>query len=185
MSMSTGEELSIRLRVPADWSGIEPVREAVGKVLHVVCLDRDVEDAVSMVCAELLDNALRYGRHDGRGISFSLQILEGQLVVSVSHSVTFGSPDVPRLLDRLAWVTQQDDPEQAFVQALEQVCASGRATTAPGDGGSGVGLARVAYMGGCRLACDTSSSDRVTVIATRALPPREERARDDGDHEAA
>ena len=65
MTLAVQEELSIRLRVPAEWSGIEPVREAVGKVLHVVCTDRDVEDAVSMVCAELLDNALRYGRHDG------------------------------------------------------------------------------------------------------------------------
>ena len=175
----TSEELSIRLRVPAEWSGIEPVREAVGKVLHVVCLDRDLEDAVSMVCAELLDNALRYGRHDGRGISFSLQILEGQLVVSVSHAVAFGSPDVPRLLDRLAWVTQRDDPAQAFVEALGQVGQRGprgRATTAPGDGGSGVGLARVAYMGGCRLACDTSTRDRITVIATRALPTHDDEA---------
>jgi hypothetical protein len=161
------EELSIRLRVPAEWSGIEPVREAVGKVLHVVCTDRDVEDAVSMVCAELLDNALRYGRHDDRGISFSLQILEGQLVVSVSHAVAFGSPDVPRLIDRLAWVGRQADPAQAFVEALAQVGA--RAPDAPGDGGAGVGLARVAYMGGCRLAADTSTSDRVTVIATRPL----------------
>jgi hypothetical protein len=161
------EELSIRLRVPAEWSGIEPVREAVGKVLHVVCTDRDVEDAVSMVCAELLDNALRYGVPDPKGISFSLQILEGQLVVSVSHAVAFGSPDVPRLLDRLAWVGRQADPAQAFVEALAQVGA--RMTDAPGDGGAGVGLARVAYMGGCRLAADTSRSDRVTVIATRAL----------------
>jgi hypothetical protein len=163
----SAEELSIRLRVPAEWSGIEPVREAVGKVLHVVCTDRDVEDAVSMVCAELLDNALRYGVPDGRGISFSLSILEGQLVVSVSHAVAFGSPDVPRLIDRLAWVGQQADPAQAFVEALAQVGA--RATDAPGDGGAGVGLARVAYMGGCRLAADTSRSDRVTVIATRAI----------------
>jgi anti-sigma regulatory factor (Ser/Thr protein kinase) len=176
--MNLNEELSIRLRVPAEWSGIEPVREAVGKVLHVVCLDRDLEDAVSMVCAELLDNALRYGRHDGgRGISFSLQILEGQLVVSVSHAVAFGSPDVPRLLDRLAWVTQKEDPAQAFVEALGQVGA--RAPDAPGDGGVGVGLARVAYMGGCRLACDTSTRDRITVIATRAL------AGSDEDDEAA
>ncbi len=163
------EELSIRLRVPAEWAGIEPVREAVGKVLHVVCLDRDVEDAVSMVCAELLDNALRYGRHDGRGINFSLQILEGQLVVSVSHAVPFGSPDVPRLLDRLAWVGRQEDPAQAFIEALSQVGA--RTADAPGDSGAGVGLARVAYMGGCRLAADTSSRDRITVIATRALVP--------------
>ena len=161
------EELSIRLRVPAEWAGIEPVREAVGKVLHVVCTDRDVEDAVSMVCAELLDNALRYGVPDQSGISFSLQILEGQLVVSVSHAVAFGSPDVPRLLDRLAWVGRQADPAQAFVEALAQVGA--RMTDAPGDGGAGVGLARVAYMGGCRLAADTSRSDRVTVIATRPL----------------
>jgi hypothetical protein len=161
------EELSIRLRVPAEWAGIEPVREAVGKVLHVVCTDRDVEDAVSMVCAELLDNALRYGAPDQSGISFSLQILEGQLVVSVSHAVAFGSPDVPRLLDRLAWVGRQADPAQAFVEALAQVGA--RMTDAPGDGGAGVGLARVAYMGGCRLAADTSRSDRVTVIATRPL----------------
>jgi hypothetical protein len=168
------EELSIRLRVPAEWSGIEPVREAVGKVLHVVRLDRDLEDSVSMVCAELLDNALRYGRHDERGISFSLQILEGQLVVSVSHAVTFGSPDVPRLLDRLAWVSRQEDPAQAFIEALGQVGA--RAPDAPGDGGAGVGLARVAYMGGCRLACDTSTRDRITVIATRSLPRRDELA---------
>ena len=63
--------LAIELCIPPDWERIEAVRSAVAACFAAVTRDAEVDQALAMVCAELLENALKYGRAQTQGVHLS------------------------------------------------------------------------------------------------------------------
>lgn len=155
--------LHLDLAVPADWSRIDLVREAVERSIHAVYSDLDLKDAMAMVSAELLENAFKYGKPDQGDVHISVRSQDGRLLVSVTNAVDAGSPHALKLAERVAWVNDFGDPLAAYEAAMA------RAFTDESEQ-SGLGLARITYEGGCALHLDTSRAGLVTVIAACQLP---------------
>lgn len=124
--------------------------------------DRDLRDSLGMVCAELLENAFKYGSADQTSVRLSLRQDGDQVVIAVTNAVDAGTAHARQLAERVAWVNEFGDPQRAYEAALA------RAYTDESDV-SGLGLARILYEGGCALGCDLSAEGRVTVSAACSL----------------
>src|SRR5262249_49474256 len=110
--------IRLDLAVPTDWTRIDQVREAVGHSVAAVFGDRDLEDALALGSAELLENALKYGRPTQGDVRISLRDDQGRLVITVTNEVDEGSEHA-RLLDQLVrWVREQASPLAAYEAAL-------------------------------------------------------------------
>jgi hypothetical protein len=154
--------LHLDLAVPTEWGRIDQVREAVSHCVAAVFDDGDLRDALAMVCAELLENAFKYGKPGQPDVQVTVKADDGRLIISVTNAIDEAGAHVKILSERVAWVKEFGDPLQAYQAALEQ------AFTDETDA-SGLGLARITYEGGCALDCDTSQAGRVTVRAACPL----------------
>jgi anti-sigma regulatory factor (Ser/Thr protein kinase) len=153
--------LLIALVVPHDWERIELVRTAVGACAFAVYGDDELRDALSMVAAELLENAIKYGSAH-TDVELSIRDDAGALTVTVANGVDAGSPHLPKLSERLEWLRSFADPAQAYTRALTSIYGDGTI-----EGSSGLGIVRIAYEGGCSVECDLSRVGQVTVHARR------------------
>ena len=149
--------LRLELRVPPDWSRIEDVRTAVDLCVRSVCADPDRREALSMTAVELTENAIKYGRADDNLVTVTLYDKNGDIVVEVSNPLA-PEQDGEQVARRIAWIESFPSAADAYQAAMLQVGAEGR------DGVSGLGLARIAYEGGCRL----TSSMQNGVMTVRA-----------------
>jgi hypothetical protein len=153
-------EFSIDVPVENRWDNVERVRSAVQGCFEAVFRDVAGRDAVAMVTGELVENAIKYGDWSaGRGM-FRLRVWgdEAQASVAVTNVVAPGSDAVQRVSDALAFIAAQPSPLHAYQQRMIAVARGG----SPG----GLGLVRIAYEGGCRLAV-SSAGDQITVTAER------------------
>lgn len=155
--------LSLTLDVPADWSRIEPAREAVGQLVLALFGDDDLRDALAMVSAELLENAIKYSA-PASSVALSIEHAGGGVAIAVTNAVDEGAGHAAQLRERVAWVGSFATAAEAYAAALARVYA------AEGRSGSGLGIARIAYEGACGLECDASVPGRVTVTARCARP---------------
>jgi hypothetical protein len=160
--------LRLDLLVPADWKRIDRVREVVTGCLGTICEGQadDVADALSMVSAELLENAMKYGDTERPEILFSLALRSepDELVVTVANTTGSDPRNIHALRNRIDWLHGFSSPAEAYVAALGDLYK--RADSAvPG----GLGLVRVAHEGGCTVALDASSPGWVKVLASRPL----------------
>jgi hypothetical protein len=156
--------LHLDLAVPTDWGRIDQVREAVSHCVAAVFNDGDLRDSLAMVCAELLENAFKYGKAGQPDVRVSVHLDGDQrLVVSVTNAIDENGEHVRLLSERVAWVQEFADPLSAYQAALQQ------AYTDESDDASGLGLARILYEGGCALDCDLSAAGTVTVRAACQL----------------
>lgn len=154
--------LSLEVELRPDWPNIDRTQEAVGLLALSIYGNDDLRDAIAMVSAELLENALKYALPD-TGVRLSIQEESSTIVVAVTNTVL--EPDrVRRLEERLAWLRTFDSAEAAYTAAIE-LALSKRDTS------GGLGIVRIAYEGGCGIACDTSEPGMITVRASmgRAL----------------
>lgn len=161
--MKTGIRLD--LSIPPDWTRIELVRKAVGFCVWAVFGRGDLRDSLSMVSAELLENAVKYSAPD-REVRLSITEEPDKLVVAVTNDVE-GDGHVTTLAQRLEWLKTFSSAADAYMAALSEVFDH-KGEDRAGEGG--LGIVRIAYEGGCNLDCDTSKPGQVTVRASRALP---------------
>jgi len=114
------------------------------------------------VAAELLENAVKFGRWAGagRGGLATLRVVSAArtVTVSVTNPVDPDRPGVRRLLDLLQGL-QESSPAEAYQARLAALAEDGTA----GEGG--LGLARVAYEAGCRLSASVSAEGLLRVAA--------------------
>lgn len=162
--MTTG--LLLDLSIPADWTRIELVRKAVGFCVWAVFGRGDLRDSLSMVSAELLENAMKYSTPE-REVRLAIAQDDGKLVVSVTNEVEATSRHLASLKERLAWIRGYASAADAYMAALAEVFDN-KEGEPTGEGG--LGMVRIAYEGGCELSCDVSVPGKVTVRAARALP---------------
>lgn len=159
--------LDLSISIPIEWTHVELVRKAVGLCVYAVYGRGDLRDSISMVSAELLENAMKYAPPDGM-VHFALfhermHEQEG-LVVTVTSAAPERSRHVDTLRERIAWIERFPSPADAYMAALAEVFEHKE-----GEGEGGLGLVRIAYEGGCKLSCDTSDPGVVEVRAVRLL----------------
>lgn len=159
--MTNGYGINVELCIPPEWARIDPVRQAIGLCIAAVFSNEDLRDALGMVCAELLENAIKYGKPAPHNVSIRLaeQTIEGkrQLTLSVTNSAEHASHHLAMLQQRLDWIDQFEDPSEAYFAALDLIYKQG------GEGG--LGLVRIAYEGGCHLECESPAEGQLTMRA--------------------
>jgi len=157
--MSQTHDLWLELSIPAEWERIDRVREAVASSLGAVYGSGSVDEILSMVSTELLENAIKYGT-PGKPVRLRLHSeLEG-LTVSVSNHVASGSAHASKLSERIVWLSSFTDPREAYAAALQRVYA-----TVGTESDGGLGIARIFHEGQCKVACERSGPEMVTVTA--------------------
>jgi hypothetical protein len=147
-----------------EWTHIDLLREAVGRAVTATLGERS-GDALAMVSCELLENAFKYRRSDTEAISLWVERKADRVVVSVANAVEGSSPHLAALRAQLSWIESFPTPAEAYLAALERIYE--QAASDPDQGH--LGLARVAFEGGCALALEVEEPDRIVVRAVRSL----------------
>jgi len=143
----------LSLSLQGEASALQQAQQEVARFVKALLGD-DQALAMEMVAAELLENAVKHGQPDPRGIEL---LVEGEVrfievVSSVRHA------DLAPLEERVKWLAAQGDPQQAWMRALSEVFEHGE---------FGLGLARIASEGGCRISLRMVSDGRLAVRAYR------------------
>jgi anti-sigma regulatory factor (Ser/Thr protein kinase) len=152
----------LELNLSPTWDRVEDVRQAVQSGLCASYGDDQAAYALAMVAAELLENAIKYSRRESQVISISIMEAGGRLCISVTNCVDAGSPHVQTLARRLDWIRDRGDAEDAYSAAIAELYAIAAAEPGPL---SGLGIARIAYEGGCHLALSHPRPGWITVTA--------------------
>lgn len=145
--------LSLALSLRGDPREIVEAQGEVGRFL-LGLLGEAAAHEMEMVAAELLENALKHGQPDPRGIELIVQG-DGKFIEVVS---TIRPEDFAPLEERVRWLSEQGDPQQAWLRALSEVFQRGA---------FGLGLTRIASEGGCRISLRMASPGRLAVRAYR------------------
>lgn len=140
--------LKLDLRIPPQWARIERVRVAVSTCVSAVFADTDLEDALAMTCAELMENAIKYGHPTADRVQLTLFDRADQVVVEVVNTPASAAA-VAALKERMDWIAAFPSAQDAYFASLAAVSEK-----PDGDSGSGLGLVRIAYEGGCTLSCE-------------------------------
>jgi hypothetical protein len=143
----------LSLSLQGDASALQEAQQEVGRFVKAQFGEAEAE-AMEMVAAELLENAVKHGEPDPRGIEL---LVEGEVrFIEVVSSVR--QADLAPLEERVKWLAAQGDPQQAWLRALSEVFERGE---------FGLGLARIASEGGCRISLRMVSPGRLAVRAYR------------------
>jgi hypothetical protein len=143
----------LSLSVQGDVGAIVDAQQEVGRFVKAQ-LGEERALSMEMVAAELLENAVKYGQPDPRGIEL---LVEGE-VRFIEVISTVRDADLAPLEQRVKWLAEQGDPQQAWMRALAEVFERGA---------FGLGLARIASEGGCRISLRMVSPGRLAVRAYR------------------
>lgn len=163
----TGCVLTIDVSLRGDWNDVERVRASVWNCITAALGPDDARDALAMVAAELLENAVKHGSaNDGAPpMRMRLRVAPSRGVIVVENTVA-SERCAERVLQSLEWMRGFASSEEAYYARLLALAE------APDEGGSGLGLARVAYEGGCVLSADY----RAGVLYITAEMPLETRS---------
>jgi hypothetical protein len=157
---------NIDLPVRSEWENVDLLRNSVQNCLTTILTDIDGCQAIAMIVAELLENAIKHGAWKTEEVpAFRLRVWsEGRnAFVSVENPIP-SDPDTLKKLDEVLQFIRANGAEEAYQTRLVEVAAN------PQAGMSGLGLVRVAYEGRCTLKSETNpETPSVTVIAEVAL----------------
>jgi hypothetical protein len=142
-------EFLIDLPVENHWENVDLLRTSVLNCLTAMFREIEGVETLATIAAELLENAIKYGRwpDDGKQVPrLHLRIWgdRERARVEVAHPADEGSNDVVELLKTIAWLKTFSSPEEAYRARLLEVATSPR-------GVSKLGLARISYEGKCTL----------------------------------
>jgi hypothetical protein len=136
---------SLEMHLKPEWDEIENVRNEANEFLSTFGCGDDAIHAVSMVSSELVENAVKYGHYDDRGIAirYTLEIDGGAIIVEVRSPLGSTSEENLRRLDEtIQWIRGYQSPFEAYVEKLKELSTGERK-----EGESGLGLVRIAYEG--------------------------------------
>lgn len=152
------------------WEQIEKARGQCDLFLKNRNFSNDVRDAVCMVLAELLENAVKYG-------TFSTEKEIVPITIEIDNETVFLSVESPleerdandermkRLDAIIQWIRSYQAPFQAYLERLKIVAARDLS-----DEESGLGLVRIAYEGEAVVDFYVDESQRLTISAVYTLP---------------
>jgi hypothetical protein len=152
----------VELPLHPGWEAIEPLRASVLACARSVFPHPELAPAIAIVTAELLENAVKFGRWEGGAGLFALRVDgdDSGVVIEVSSPTAAGDENLARLTEELARIAAAPSPEEAYAKKVRAV-ALGKA--------GGLGLARCAYEGGCDLSADVDGDVLHVHAVTRPL----------------
>jgi hypothetical protein len=153
--------IALHVELHSEWKRVDNMREAVSSLVRAATDDDELGFALSMVGAELLENAIKYGT--GADVVFRLVQDAGELRVEVTNLSAPQSTHLTTLLSQLQWLDSFTDSSEAYKQVLSRVYHGSDLASME----SGLGLARIRHEGACALHCDRSEPGQVTVVARR------------------
>lgn len=144
-----------------NWEQVEEVRRALEQTVAAAGLGAELAQAVGMVGAELLENAVKYGAAEGEPVQIVVVEEDGALHTIVSNDARAGATFVTDLVERIERLQSFPEPRDAYLFAVQEVYAR--------QGPGWLGLARILFEGQCRLRCEVTAAGRTTVRASRPL----------------
>ncbi|HEY6098823.1 MAG TPA: hypothetical protein VIW03_05305 [Anaeromyxobacter sp.] len=158
----------VELPIHPGWEAIDPMRVSVLACANAIFSNGALATSIGVVTAELLENALKFGRWEAaRPAQFRLRIdgHDDRVEIEVSNPVAPGEENVERLMAELARIARSPSPEEAYTKRVRGVVL--------GKPSSGLGLARAAHEGGCDLSAEVSGNMlHVRAVTRRLAPPR-------------
>ncbi len=155
----------IDLPLSPRWEAIEVLRQTVSACFATLWSDVERGEALAMVVAELLENAVKYAHwvdRPARPADFRLRVSGDaeRVMVRVRNAVSPQADLAPlfAVMKRLAEAPAQT----VYLELLQQVAADPRRT-------GGLGLARIAHEGRCRLDARVCREGVVEVRATMGV----------------
>lgn len=159
--------LSLEVELQPEWRNVTRASEAVALLVLGTYGDDDLRDAIAMVSAELLENAIKYADPQ-RLVRLTIHEDPSSITVEVTNAVV-QPEEVQRLAQRLDWLKQQPDPAAAWMEALSLATAHQSVPDRPG-----LGILRIAYEGSSRIDYDMSEPGTLTVRASMMKAPANE-----------
>lgn len=156
--------LSLSITVPPDWGRIDHVRQSMQLSVRAAYAPVLIGDRVGIVVSELLENAIKYGEQGP--IRVELEADRHSVRLAVTNHVSRASETVPRLDTHIDWIESFDTPQQAYMACLTMAF---QRPDDPDASGSGIGLARVRYEGGCTLNLACPTDGLLTVSALQVI----------------
>lgn len=147
---SESGDFEFRVEVPFGprWAHVELLRMSILHCLATIFQSHDFCEQLGMVTAELVENAIHYGHWkegSDRPFRLGVQGRAGAVIVEVSNPIDPATHDPERLEKIVACLREAPSPKHAYMERLREIAAH------PEEGGSGLGLLRVAYETGCSL----------------------------------
>lgn len=159
--------LSLNVELQPEWRNVTRASEAVALLVLGTYGDHDLRDAIAMVSAELLENAMKYA--DPQRL-VRLAVHDDALVITVAVTNSVVHPEeVARLAARLDWLSGQPSPAAAWAEALSLATIGHAAPDRPG-----LGILRIAHEGGSRIDYDEPEPGTLTVRASMTKAPANE-----------
>ncbi len=141
--------VNFRLELPIEpqWQNVDLLRLAILNCLHAVFGDPELSESVGIVASELLENAIKYGEWSHGPQRFLLLSARGMgtdVVVDVASPVRAGSPHLANVEATIGWIQKFPTAREAYVARMRMIAEQP-------DGGSRMGLVRIAYEGPCEI----------------------------------
>lgn len=165
-SLSTPQRpmLRVSMQVPPDWARIDHVRESVQMAVRAAYAPILVGDRIGIVVSELLENAIKYGQPGP--ILLEVEGASTMIRIAVTNRVSETGGKVEQLRPHIEWIESFEDPQQAYMACLTMAF---QRPEDPNATGSGLGLARIRYEGGCSLSVTGAHPDSITVVADQTV----------------
>ncbi|MEM9694772.1 MAG: ATP-binding protein [Myxococcota bacterium] len=144
--------LLLDLRLTNAWENVEVIRASFERCAREVGAKREASRALSIVAAELAENAVKYGYWEGRRDTFRIQLWSGpagRAEVTVESPVGRGQGFPLPLREALLYLEEAESPRAAFEGRIRALADEEPDSDAPPT--SGLGLLRIAHQEGCRL----------------------------------
>jgi hypothetical protein len=141
-----GFKFLIDLPVRNHWENVDLLRTSILNCFTAIFSEVDGVHAFATVAAELLENAIKYGRWNDPSAKLHVRVWgdDDAAHVEVEHPVDAESPDLRELLRTIEWIKTFPSAEHAYRAKLLEVATAQ-------EGVSRLGLTRIAYEGGCEL----------------------------------
>jgi hypothetical protein len=159
-----GYTFEIDVPVRSEWANVDLLVTSVQNCFCAMFANVDGSHAIATVAGELLENAIKYGEWTDGEQHLRLQIRgeKGNAIVIVENPCN-DPASVEQLRASIQWIEGFDSAKEAYCAKLVEVAAR-----APKAGMSGLGLARVAYEGGCSLEATVDRDASLVVDASGA-----------------
>ncbi|MBI3396255.1 MAG: ATP-binding protein [Spirochaetia bacterium] len=167
------EGRSISLFLHPHWDEIERARRACAAFLEALDVSESARDSLSMITAELLENAVKYGDFspEDNVIPFRIRATADSVIVeawSPLRSVGI-SAKLKRLDSFIQWIRSFQSPFQAYLERIKLVAGQPME-----DNESGLGLVRIAYEGEAILDFYINEHDCLYISALRPLARKDQ-----------
>lgn len=157
------ERLRAEIPVSAEWSNVDLLRRTIIPYVSAAFDDDELCSRVSIITAELLENAVKYGHWQGgddTDFRLSVRGTETHIRVEVTNPVKNGAASIKDLVGLVDWINRFPSQKDAYLTRLVEV-----ANRELEVGQSGLGLVRLAYEAGCALEVDLLKAGTVVSIS--------------------